>query len=417
MAQICIVTPGHLSTNPRVVKEAQALSAAGHQVSVIAGRYSPWAIEADRAFDAQPWAGGPRASFGPLAPLPARLRQKTQRVVGAALSRWSKTAGPKAAAMALHDVSLDLARQAVAVKADLYIAHYDAALWAAAAAARRHGALYAFDAEDFHPGDLPDTAANAAVNALLRRLEAALLPGCAFVTAASPGIADAYAAAYGLPGPAVILNVFPLAEAPPAPPARGAMQPAPSMYWFSQTIGPDRGLEWAVEAIGLARSQPHLYVRGQPAAGYQQKLQSRAAELGLADRVHILPPLPPQVLIAQMQAFDLGYIGETGETHNRRIAITNKLFSYLLAGLPVIASDIAAHKALSATCGEALSLFGIGDPAGLAQVIDALLLSPERLAQARASAWRLGQQRFNWELEGPKLAEIVDRALAARRAP
>ena len=42
------------------------------------------------------------------------------------------------------------------VPADLYIAHYPAALPAAAIAARRHGALYAFDAEDFHLGDLPD---------------------------------------------------------------------------------------------------------------------------------------------------------------------------------------------------------------------------------------------------------------------
>src|SRR5437868_48615 len=105
MARICIVTPGHLSTNPRVVKEAQAL----------------------------------------------------------------------------------------AVKADLYIAHYDAALWAARAAARRHGGLYAFDAEDFHPGDLEDRPEHTFANTLIHTLEAECLPGCAYMTAASPGIADAYA--------------------------------------------------------------------------------------------------------------------------------------------------------------------------------------------------------------------------------
>ena len=38
MARICIVTPGQLGSNPRVAKEADALTAAGHQVHVVAIR-------------------------------------------------------------------------------------------------------------------------------------------------------------------------------------------------------------------------------------------------------------------------------------------------------------------------------------------------------------------------------------------
>ena len=38
MARICIVTPGALGSNPRVVKEADALVRAGHDVHVIATR-------------------------------------------------------------------------------------------------------------------------------------------------------------------------------------------------------------------------------------------------------------------------------------------------------------------------------------------------------------------------------------------
>jgi hypothetical protein len=34
-----LVTPGHLSTNPRLVKEADALAAAGYQVSVVSARF------------------------------------------------------------------------------------------------------------------------------------------------------------------------------------------------------------------------------------------------------------------------------------------------------------------------------------------------------------------------------------------
>jgi hypothetical protein len=35
MATICLVTPGHLGSNPRIVKEADALTEHGYQVHVV----------------------------------------------------------------------------------------------------------------------------------------------------------------------------------------------------------------------------------------------------------------------------------------------------------------------------------------------------------------------------------------------
>ncbi|HEX2099391.1 MAG TPA: hypothetical protein VHF69_01940, partial [Candidatus Synoicihabitans sp.] len=46
---ICLVTPAHLTMNPRVVKEAEALSAAGYRVHVIAGWFVPAFRQADAA--------------------------------------------------------------------------------------------------------------------------------------------------------------------------------------------------------------------------------------------------------------------------------------------------------------------------------------------------------------------------------
>jgi glycosyltransferase involved in cell wall biosynthesis len=319
--------------------------------------------------------------------------------------------------MAQHDVVSDLTRATLRQPADLYIAHYDAALPAAAAAARRHGAIYAFDAEDFHPGDLADTPQNAFANRIIREMERRTLPACAYVTAASAGIARAYAAAYGVPSPRVVLNVFSRTEAPPSPSEAGTMSPGPSLYWFSQTIGPDRGLEWAVRAGAAAKSKPHLYLRGALAVGYEARLRALAEEVGAADRLHLLPLIGPADLIPQMAQFDLSYIGETGHTPNRRIALVNKLFSGLIAGVPAIATDIPAHADIVQACDGALFLFGLGDVEALTAQLDSLLLNPQRLRQARETAWRLGQERFNWELEEKTLVEIVDSALRARVKP
>ena len=74
-ARVCILTPGHLSTNPRVVKEADALAGAGYEVRVIASDYVQWAREADRALVGRIWSVAETLPFGPDAPRRVRVIQ------------------------------------------------------------------------------------------------------------------------------------------------------------------------------------------------------------------------------------------------------------------------------------------------------------------------------------------------------
>jgi hypothetical protein len=112
---------------------------------------------------------------------------------------------------------------------------------------------------------------------------------------------------------------------------------------------------------------------------------------------------------------DIGLVGETGATHNRRIALTNKQFTYLLAGLPILMSDVPAHRDFAAALGEAAHLYAVDDDVQLAQMMDEVLGDPARLAAARAHAWRLGQERYNWDMEKQTLLDVVDRSLAGQR--
>ncbi|WP_143111373.1 glycosyltransferase family 4 protein [Hyphomicrobium facile] len=302
---------------------------------------------------------------------------------------------------------------AMRTRAELYIAHYPAALPAAAAAARRYGALYAYDAEDFHLGDWPDDPAYAMERRLVRGIEARYLPGCAYVTAAAPGIADAYCEAFDIDRPRVILNVFPLSQSPPAPTPRGTAEQGPSVYWFSQTIGPGRGLECAVRAVGLARTRPHLHLRGTPAADYGEYLKKIAVDAGAASLIHILPPDDPEKMECLAAAYDIGLVAETGHSKSRQLCLTNKLFSYLLAGVPPLMSDTAAHRKFAEETFMTDFIYPIDDVDALAGLLDQVLGDPNRLATARADAWRLGQNRYNWERESGGLVEAVNRAISA----
>src|SRR5205823_503253 len=46
-ARITVVTGGHLSTSPRMLKTADALHQEGYQVRVVSVRHTPWATAAD----------------------------------------------------------------------------------------------------------------------------------------------------------------------------------------------------------------------------------------------------------------------------------------------------------------------------------------------------------------------------------
>jgi hypothetical protein len=98
-------------------------------------------------------------------------------------------------------------------------------------------------------------------------------------------------------------------------------------------------------------------------------------------------------------SYDLGLCGETGHTRNHNIALANKLFSYLLAGVPVALSDIPAHRELSCRLGDAARLYAADDADSLASVIDSFVSEHTVLAAARTKAFRLGQTQFNWDIE------------------
>lgn len=409
MARICIVTPGQLGSNPRVVKEAAALADAGHEVRVIATRVASFVEPRDQAILAHAAFTAERVSFDRRGYwLAQRLRQVIARRV------WSLVPSRALAAPAYSPMSRGLTSAAQAFPADLYVAHYVAALPVVAQAARRYGAAYAFDAEDFHLGDLPDSPENALEKQLISLIETQYLPGAAGVTAAAPGIANAYTAEYGIEPPTVVLNTFPKAQAPKSSTPRGWVSPGPTLYWFSQTIGPGRGLECAITAISKARCAPHLHLRGTSARGYATALRGLAGQLGVADRLHIHPPAAPDEMVRLAVEYDLGLVSETGETRSRRIALTNKQFTYLLAGVPAVMSDLPAHVSFATEAVGAVHLYRAEDAQSLANALDDLLCVPDRLGKARARAFALGQERFNWETEAPILLASISRAINAR---
>jgi hypothetical protein len=410
---VCLVSPAHLSSNPRLVKEADALHAAGRAVHVVCGRHYPPADALDRdILDRCPWPVT-QVDFRPGMATAGRVRRALSRAV----VRTGISLSPALAAHAWHGAHQALAEAAQATRASLYIGHMLAGLAAAGEAADRTGARLGFDAEDFHPEETETVTSSRLDQRIIASIEGRWLPRCTFVTAASPLIGAAYASARSLAEPPLtVLNVFPRAEAPARPAPAPADRPR-SLYWFSQTIGPGRGLEAMLRILARARTACQLSLRGTISAGYREELLALAASLGGRTQVQFLPPAPPSQMARLCAGHDLGLCLELRTPRNRDLCLTNKIFTYVLGGLPALCSRTLAQDAVVAQCGEFMLSIDLDEEAESARRIDAWFSDPARCNQAAQAAWQAGQDRFNWEAEQRPWLDRVGRVLDAAAKP
>jgi glycosyltransferase involved in cell wall biosynthesis len=409
--KVCIVSPGNLASNPRVMKEADALHEAGYAVTAVVCDYTAYL----RKFDDDIAAKVPWTVVRVARPAWERYLHEASKLGARALSGAGLGVPVPLAANAYGGPAQALRHAVRDLPADLYIAHYVAALPAAAAAARRHGGLLGFDAEDFHSGEGTGGAREDFRMAMVRAVEGACLPGCAHMTTAAPLIGEAYKARYGVSA-TTVLNVFPtdMLTATAKRCAGGRAGATLKAYWFSQTIGLDRGLQSFLTGMAQAKAQVFLDVRGSDRWGHGETLAALARDLGITERLKLLPMAAPEEMVNLAAAYDIGLSLETGSTESRRLCLTNKIFTYLLAGIPVMMSDTPAQRALAPELGEAATLVSLSNPAAIARALDRFAGAPDALDRAKASAAQLGRQRYNWQVEKQALVSSVERAFSRR---
>ena len=212
--RVCIVTAGHMSTCPRMLKAADAMHAAGYDVRVVSASHTPWAVEADKELrTTRSW----RWTVVDYSRATARLRQiqtGARRRIAHVLTRaLGSSRVPSALYVRAYSRAHDeLVRAITAEPADFVYGGTTGALAAVAEAADRMGIPYGLDLEDFHTGER--SALVDELDVVAERIERLVLPGAAFLTTSSPMIADAYAEKYGL-RPRTIYNTFSLDLSPP----------------------------------------------------------------------------------------------------------------------------------------------------------------------------------------------------------
>src|SRR5206468_4307429 len=147
---------------------------------------------------------------------------------------------------------------------------------------------------------------------------------------------------YGI-APVAVCNTFPLPTKPLLEPTSGS---GLRLYWFSQTIGPGRGLETVIDAMGAARVPGELHLRGFQDEGYVASLRSRTVINAPQLRLEIHPVDSPERMIDLCRGYDVGLSVEPGSPLNNALALSNKALTYPLAGLALALTDTPGHRPL-----------------------------------------------------------------------
>jgi glycosyltransferase involved in cell wall biosynthesis len=132
-------------------------------------------------------------------------------------------------------------------------------------------------------------------------------------------------------------------------------------------------------------------------------------ELGLTDRVHFIPTVALADLPSYTASADIGVQPIENTCLNHFTTDSNKLFEYVIAGLPVVATDFPEIRKIVRAYSVGL-LVPAGSEQSLRTALQRLIDEP-LLRQALAQNAKNAALHLNWERQESKLVALYERVL------
>jgi len=370
--RICMRLNNAFTHDLRVRREAEALVEAGYEVTVVA--------------DFRPGQG--------LAEEEVRRGVRVRRVAKtSAIPYWS------------------LVRPLLDERADIYHAHDIDSLFPCLAAARlgRRNAKVIYDSHELWSGHAADKVHGR--RRTLIRYEGPMLRACDGLVTASPAYTETIVSRHRYTGPArTVLNV-------PVSRSDEELQP----HWAVRDAD-DRVRVAAVGvfqhgrgAVPLIESLDHLpeqfvveLIGPVPQPDYEELMRDAAVPFG--ERVHFAGAIPADEVIPRLAASHISAVLIEPLSESYRLTAPNKLFDSLMAGTPIVGSDmkVIGDVEHAENAGEVCD---VSSPADIARAV--LAAYENRDAYGRAA--RAAAKRYNWESEQQNLLSLYEEVAGGPR--
>lgn len=403
MTRIAMIVWNEFRNDARVLKEAQTLQAAGYAVTVFAlhtpgvtqeKETLPGGINVVRVARSPLWklrktktggaASAPSSASGPIGRLtPARQALRIIARLWTHAGLLARIAWHRAAVVHAHDVNT---------------------LPTAWLAAKLSGARVVYDAHEISTS----REGYNSFRGLVARVEGVLMPRVQGSITTTDARAKFFARAYGVPRPVVLQNRPRLTVSPASQRIRQELQlqqPWPIVI-YQGGLQQGRGLERLVRIAASVNDAYFVFIGG---GRLTAPLTALSQELGLTERVHFIPTVSLADLPSYTASADIGVQPIENTCLNHFTTDSNKLFEYLIAGLPVVATDLPEIRRIVRAFDIGLLVRESDDQ----QLIDALnrLVSDPQLRRTFAGNAAIAATRLNWEQQEKLLVNLYGRVL------
>lgn len=297
---------------------------------------------------------------------------------------------------------------------DVYHAHDTTALPACYLAAQLQRKLLIFDAHELPMSMAMDSMRWRGLVKPFSNLLGIMVPRCAGVITVSPPIAQEIRNRYPGSDVTVIRNIPPYRSVPRSDRLRRylGLHPNVRIALYQGRLQADRELDRLVRAAPYLERDIVIALMGPDVEGAQSWLEALITSEGVTDRVKIVPPIPYAELLEWTASADIGLlIYAPDQSPNIKMCLPNKLFEYLMVGLPVLASQLDAVADIISTydVGQIVSSLA---PADIAMAINTMVADSVAYARKRHNALDASRQDLYWGKESHRLIHLYRQILA-----
>ena len=375
---VSMVVLNQFTHDTRVMKEAQTLQASGYQVTVNAL-----------------WAPGlPFFETLPEGIRVIRFRQRTRENLSLPLLAWIELISKLTPALLKQEPSI-------------CHAHDLNGLIAIFLGSRLTNSKIVYDSHEFEIGrQLYNQEKKNWRRYMKAWMEKWLIHRTENVITVSNTIASELARINHIPKPLVVRNVPKFFEFPTAGLLRSAAgwgEDCPIILYQGGLVK-GRGIEYLMQGVAKV---PEVYLAILGDGPMERNIASLAKDLAIENRLYKPGKVALNSLLEYTRDGTIGTCLYENTCLNNYYSLPNKLFEYLMAGVPVLASDFPDLRQVTLGA-EAGCVVDPSNPQEIADTLRTMLSDRAKLAEMAANARRVALESYNWEKESQKLLALYN---------
>lgn len=264
-----------------------------------------------------------------------------------------------------------------------------------------------YDSHEYFTG-VPELKGRPFVTMIWKIIERNIFPHLDYIMTVSDSIADQYKIEYDK-RPAVIRNCSVSSDGIPSHRTNESGTGTGNMILIFQGggINIDRGGEELLNAIAITEGVDLIII----GSGDQfDALKQYSVKMNLAHRIKFISRLPWNEMMRLTKAADVGLTLDKDTNLNYRFSLPNKLFDYISAGIPVIASGVPEARKIveEYECGIIVPTVTPGE---ISKAIIKLRDNRDLLTRLKQNSVKASES-LNWENESKKVVDFYSHILS-----